>query len=124
LNRNPSVGDQLATRTPCRCCEWRCPQVLPDQHPGGASRVHRGGEVLNVFLGQQLRQLRLDRLQLPELADIGKLARALASTVPSSFLVRIRTSITRIVPESTSASSSFAVLPVKLLAPAGNSTTT
>ncbi len=47
---------------------------------------------------------------------------SIASTVPSSFLVRINTSMTRIVPASTRASSSFAISPVKLLAPAGNST--
>ena len=46
-----------------------------------------------------------------------------ASTVPSSFLVRISTSITRIVPASTNASSSSAISPVKLLRPAGNSIT-
>jgi hypothetical protein len=49
---------------------------------------------------------------------------SIASTDPSSFFVRIRTSITRIVPASTNASNSFAISPVKLLAPAGNSTTT
>ena len=48
---------------------------------------------------------------------------SIASTVPSSFLVRISTSMTRMVPESTNASSSSAISPVKLLAPAGNSTT-
>src|SRR6476659_1347709 len=62
LNRNSSVGDQLATRTPRRRCERGGPEVLPDQHPGGASRLHRGGEVVDVFRGQQLRQLGLDCL--------------------------------------------------------------
>src|SRR4051812_6402670 len=37
LNRNPSVGDQLAARAPGRRREGRRPQVLPDQHSGGAS---------------------------------------------------------------------------------------
>jgi hypothetical protein len=59
--------------------------------------------VLDVVRGQQLRQLGLDGLKLSKL--------------------RINTSITRMVPESTRASSSFAISPVKLLAPAGNSTT-
>jgi len=59
-------------------------------------------------------------LQLSEFADVGKL-RCLDGTVLS--LVRNSMSITRIVPESTSASSSAAISPVKLLAPAGNSTT-
>src|SRR6476659_4120874 len=46
LNRNPSVGDQLATRAPRRRCEWCSPQVLPDEHSGSTSRLHGGGEVL------------------------------------------------------------------------------
>ena len=45
LNRNSSVGDQLATRAPRGRCEWGSPQVLPDQHSGSASRLHGGGEV-------------------------------------------------------------------------------
>ena len=49
---------------------------------------------------------------------------SVASTEPSSFLSRIKTSITRIVPASTSLSSSAAISPVKFFAPAGNSTTT
>src|SRR6185503_13062895 len=57
LNRNPSVGDQLPARAPRRRREGRGPQVLPDEHSGGAPRLHRRGEVLDVFLGQQLGQL-------------------------------------------------------------------
>src|SRR2546428_3675633 len=41
LNRDPSVGDQLATRPPRGRCEWGSPQVLPDKYSGGASRLHR-----------------------------------------------------------------------------------
>jgi hypothetical protein len=48
---------------------------------------------------------------------------SIASTEPSSFLVRIRTSTTRIVPASTRESSASDISPVKELAPAGNSTT-
>src|SRR3954469_21948869 len=40
LNGNPSVGDQLATRTSRRRCEWRSPQVFPDEHAGSASGLH------------------------------------------------------------------------------------
>src|SRR6266487_4429136 len=54
LDRNPSSRDQLATRAPRRRCEWRSPQVLPDEHPGGASRIHGGSEVLDGFRSQQL----------------------------------------------------------------------
>jgi hypothetical protein len=48
---------------------------------------------------------------------------SIASTEPSASLVRIRTSITRIVPASLRATSSVAISPVKLLFPSGNSTT-
>src|SRR5216117_3032666 len=43
LNGNPSVGDQLATRTSCRRCERRSPKVLPDEHSGRAPGLHGGG---------------------------------------------------------------------------------
>src|SRR6058998_3972805 len=45
LNRNPSVRDQLAARTSRRRCERRGPQVLPDQHSGGAPGLHRMREL-------------------------------------------------------------------------------
>src|SRR5512147_1503730 len=45
LNGNPSVGDQLAARAARRCCERRRPEVLPDEHSGGAPRLHRSGQV-------------------------------------------------------------------------------
>src|SRR3954468_2721777 len=73
LNGNPSVRDQLATRAPCRGCERRGPQVLPDEHPGSASRLHRRGEMVDVVRRQELRQLRLDCLKRPELFDVGEL---------------------------------------------------
>src|SRR5690348_2048870 len=75
LDGNPSVGDQLAARTPRCRCEWRGPQVLPDEYAGGASRVHGGGEVHDVVGRQELRELRLDGLERPELLDVGKLPR-------------------------------------------------
>jgi len=59
-------------------------------------------------------------LERSELLEVGKLRR-LDGTAAS--LVRISRSITRTVPESTNASSSFTISPVKFLAPAGNSTT-
>src|SRR3954471_6311025 len=75
LNRNPSVGDQLAARTPRCGCERCCPQVLPDQDSGGAARLHGRGEVLDVVGSQQLRQLGLDRLKRSEPVDVGELRR-------------------------------------------------
>src|SRR6476646_4178338 len=75
LDGSPSVGDQLATRV-SRCRgERRSPEVLPDEHAGSASRLHRGGEVHDVVFGQQLRQLRLECLKLSELTDIRELPR-------------------------------------------------
>src|SRR3954466_6442310 len=62
LNGDASVGDQLTTRTARRRREWRSPEVLPDEHAGSAPRLHRSGEVCNVFEGQQLGQLRFECL--------------------------------------------------------------
>src|SRR5213078_4470836 len=56
LNRNPSVGDQLATRASRRRCKWYSPQVLPDEHSGRAPRLHGSREVLDVLLAQQICQ--------------------------------------------------------------------
>src|SRR4051812_49120635 len=52
LNGDPSVGDQLATRTSRRRCEWRSPQVLPDEHSGSAAGGHRSREVHDIIRGQ------------------------------------------------------------------------
>ena len=75
----------------------------------------------DVVGGQQLGELGLESLELSELGDVGELRRV---DVPSSAFVRMSASITRMVPASTRANSSVAISPVKLLAPAGNSTTT
>src|SRR4051794_14762770 len=72
LNGDPSVGDQLATRS-SRCRgEWRGPQVFPDEHSGRAAGLHGIREVLNVFLRQEFRQLGFERLKLSQLLDVGK----------------------------------------------------
>ena len=52
-----------------------------------------------------------------EFAEIANVRESIASTAPSSALARIRTSIMRMVPLSTSVRSSLAISPVKLLAP-------
>src|SRR4051812_15304310 len=75
LNGNPSVRDQLTTRATRRRCKRCRPQVLPNEHPGSASRLHRGGEVRDIVDCQQLRQLRLDCLQRTEVFDVGELLR-------------------------------------------------
>jgi hypothetical protein len=64
-------------------------------------RIHGSGEVLDVFLGQQLRQLGLDGCSAPSSLTLDSSA---ASTAPSASLVRIRTSI-RMVRKSTNARS-------------------
>src|SRR3954452_4035130 len=52
LNWNPSVGDQLAARA-SRCrCEWRSPQVFPDEHSGRTPWRHCSREVHDIFRGQ------------------------------------------------------------------------
>src|SRR6478735_9046458 len=71
LDRDASVGNQLSTGTPRRRCEGRDPEVLPDEHSRRASRVHRGGEMLDVVCRQELRQLSLNRLQRSKLVDVG-----------------------------------------------------
>jgi hypothetical protein len=42
----------------------------PIEHPGGGSRVDRGGDRLHVVLGQQHREL---ALVTPQLSDLGVL---------------------------------------------------
>src|SRR3954447_9998817 len=44
LDRDPPVGDELAPRAARGRGERRGPQVLPDEHAGGAAWVHRGRE--------------------------------------------------------------------------------
>jgi hypothetical protein len=73
LYGDPTVGDQLATRTPGGSCERRGPQVLPDEHPGGRHRIHGRREMRDIVSGQQLGELGLERLQLAELGDVGQL---------------------------------------------------
>src|SRR6476619_2855772 len=75
LDRDPSVRDQLAAGPPRGGRERRCPQVLPDEDAGGAAGVHGGGEVGDVLLRQELRQLRLYRLKRSQLLDLGELHR-------------------------------------------------
>src|SRR3954454_11004142 len=48
LDRDPSVGDELASRASRGGCEWRSPHVLVDEHTGRAAGVHRGGEMGDV----------------------------------------------------------------------------
>src|SRR3954469_17564544 len=75
LDRDAAVGDQLATRVAGGGRERRGPGVLVDQDAGDAARVHRGGEVLDVLLGQQLGELRLEDLQRAEVVELGELHR-------------------------------------------------
>jgi hypothetical protein len=65
------------------------PKVLPDEDPGCASRLHRR-EMFDVVGCQQFCEFRFDGLQFPR---FGTSDSSMASTVPSSFLVRIKTSM-------------------------------
>src|SRR3954464_14038457 len=73
LDGDAAVCDELSARTPGGGCERRGPQVLPDQDSGRASRLHGGGEGHHVVGRQELGQLRLELLELPELPDVGEL---------------------------------------------------
>src|SRR4051812_6340684 len=73
LDRDTSVGDELASRAPRGGCERRGPQVLPDEHTRGAAGLHRGGEMVDVVGGKEFCQLGLDGSQLSGLFDIGEL---------------------------------------------------
>src|SRR3954463_3618989 len=70
LDRDPSVGDELASRASRGRGERRGPEVLEDEHAGRAAGLHGGREVLDVLGGQQLRQFGLDGLQVSELLDV------------------------------------------------------
>src|SRR4051794_36200936 len=56
LDGDPSGGDQLAARAPRRRREGRGPQVLPDEHSGGAGGPHRRAEALSGIRGHTLRR--------------------------------------------------------------------
>ncbi len=87
----------------------------------GRARIHHRGEMCDVVTGQQLGELRLERDQFAELADVGELRRIDAAVVVFGEDQRIdHTDGPRIAQRDSSA----AISPVKLLAPAGNSTTT
>src|SRR6476619_5733027 len=60
LNGNPSVRDQLTTRTADCRRKRRRPEVLPDEHARSTAGLHRGGKMVDVVRGQELRQLGLD----------------------------------------------------------------
>src|SRR3954447_21716625 len=73
LNANPSVGDELPAGTSSRRSKGSGPQVLPDENAGRAARLHRGSELCDVILGQQLRELGFECFQLAEVAHVGQL---------------------------------------------------
>src|SRR4051794_28802583 len=73
LDRDASVCDELTAGATGRGREGGRPQVLPDQHPRGAARVHGRGQVRHVLLGEQLGQLGLELLEGAEVLDVGEL---------------------------------------------------
>jgi hypothetical protein len=70
LDRDAAGGDELAAGATSRGRERCGPRVLPDQNPGGAVGLHRRGEVLDVFLGEELSELGLDGRQFVDLVEI------------------------------------------------------
>src|SRR4051794_3465494 len=73
LDRNATVGDQLASRS-ARCgCKRRRPEVLPDEDTGGAPWFHGGCQMYHIVGGQQFGELRLDRLKWTEVRNVGEL---------------------------------------------------
>ena len=75
LDGDAAVGDQLTTGTPHRRAERRGPHVLVDEDRSDAARIHRGGEVRNVVLGQRMHELGLESGDLAEFGQIGQLHR-------------------------------------------------
>src|SRR4051812_43929453 len=75
LDGDTSVRDELPTGAPRRGGEGSGPQVLPDEDPRSAARVHGGGQVRDVVRREQLGQLGLELLKRPEVLDVGQLHR-------------------------------------------------
>src|SRR4051794_21512824 len=75
LDRDSSIGNELAACAARSRCKWSRPEVLPDQHAGDAAGLHGRRKVRDVVLREQLRQLCLDGLQVTQLIDVGELGR-------------------------------------------------
>src|SRR4029450_8113349 len=70
LDRDAAAGDELAAGATSRGRERCGPRAPPDEVPRGAARVHRRGEVPDVFLGEELGELGLDGRQFVDLVEI------------------------------------------------------
>src|SRR4051794_35493048 len=73
LGGDSAVGDQLSARTAGGRGERRGPDVLVDDDSGRAARIHGGGEMFYVVLGQQLGKLGFQSSQLSEVVEVGQL---------------------------------------------------
>src|SRR3954471_1557354 len=75
LDRDAPVGDQLSARATRGRGEVGSPDVLVDEHPGDAARLHRIREALDVVGREQLGQLGLDLHERAEFTHVGQLDR-------------------------------------------------
>src|SRR3954470_7656638 len=73
LDRDAPVGDELPTGAASGRRERRRPDVLVDEHSCDAARLHGGRQVHDVLRGEQLGELRLQRLERSELLDVPQL---------------------------------------------------
>src|SRR4051812_22314865 len=73
LDRDPAVGDELATRPAHGRGKRRRPHVLVDEGRAHAPRLHRGRQVVHVGLGQGLDQLRLEAGEVAQLVEVAHL---------------------------------------------------
>ena len=130
LDRNPSVGDQLYYPNAAPQMRRRQPTGSPDEHSGSGPGLHGGGEVPAIVGGQQLRQLSLDLLVAAPSSPISESSIDRRNRPcfffrrdkPLQHPDRRRATASRSRPRR-GISFFEAISPVKLLAPAGNSTT-
>src|SRR4051812_31390639 len=73
LDRDAAVGDELSAGATRGRGEGRRPRVFVDDDAGDASGVHGGCEVLDVFFGEQLGELGLERPEWSEVLEVGEL---------------------------------------------------
>src|SRR3954471_4512367 len=70
LDGDPAVGDQLTASAPGRGCERRSPEVLVDEDPRDAARIHRVREVRHIVGGEELREVRLHLHEVAQLPRV------------------------------------------------------
>ncbi|MGZ6590190.1 MAG: hypothetical protein ACXVHX_38870, partial [Solirubrobacteraceae bacterium] len=64
LRRDPAVAQKLTSRSPHCGAECRRPRVLPDEHGSRTAGLQRRADVFDVLLGEQDREVAIQRTQL------------------------------------------------------------